>query len=470
MSRLRLSCALCTLVLAGCALGPDYVRPQIAAPAQYKETDGWSLAAPADHIPRTAWWTVFDDPDLDRLEAQLDRNNPTIIEAEAQYRQAIALLQEAQAGFFPTIGANVGAGKSRSIGSSNNGNGSNGVVAQSYTASLSASWEVDLWGGVRRAIEAGKASEAASAANLANIKLSEQAALAIAYLELYVSDNLKRVADETVAAYQQQLQIEKNNFAVGVAGEADVLQVQNALETAQVQAGAQSLQRDELEHSIAVLVGESPSSFSIGVRSRAPHLPVIPAGVPSQLLQRRPDIAQAERQVAEANAEIGVAKAAFFPTLTLSASDGFSASSLANWFSMPSRVWSVGPALAGTLFDGGLRRAQSDAAIAAYDQNVANYRQTVLTAFQSVEDNLAAQRILREEARHQHQAVDAAHQSARITLNQYHAGTVGMLNVLEANVTLLSNQSSEFGVLNNQLTTAVGLIKALGGGYQQPGS
>ncbi|BEV72737.1 MULTISPECIES: efflux transporter outer membrane subunit [unclassified Paludibacterium] len=458
----RWLCGLSALALAGCAVGPDYVRPQVVMTSQYKESQGWQPAAPADHLARGAWWEVFNDPDLNRLETELNAANLSIAQAEAQYRQSTALLREAQAGFFPTIGASAAESTGRSVGSGNAAS----TISTSYNAALSASWEVDLWGQVRRNAEAGQAKAESSLASLENVRLSAQAQLAIAYFQLYVADAQKRSLDDSVAAYQQQLTITRNRYAAGVAGQADVAQAQSQLQTLQVQAIDKGLQRDKLQHAIAVLIGRSPSDFDLSQRQTRPHVPTIPPGVPSDLLQRRPDIAAAERLVAQANAQIGVAKAAWFPSLTLGASGGYRSSNLADWFTLPSRVWSVGPTLAATLFDGGLRSAQSDAAQANYDQTVAAYRQTVLSAFQDVEDNLAALRILSQEAELQHQAVLAARQSAQITFNQYQAGIASMLNVAQANATQQASERSEFDILNSQLTAAVGLIKALGGGYQ----
>jgi NodT family efflux transporter outer membrane factor (OMF) lipoprotein len=456
--------AACLLSLAGCAVGPDYTRPAVSAAAEFKEAQGWSKATPADQIARGEWWVVFGDPELNRLEALLNQSNQTIAQAEAQYRNASALVQEAQAAFVPSIGLTTGKTHARTI-SSTTGVSS---ISNTYSASLSSSWEVDLWGKLRRTLEAGKAGAEASAANLENIRLSQQSLLAIAYFQLYVSDQLKRSLDASLAEYQREYTIAKNNFSVGVSGEADVLQAQNALETLRTQVTDQGLQRSLLEHSIAVLTGQPPAAFSLSARSVAPRVPLLPPGLPSQLLQRRPDIADAERLVAQANAQIGVARAAYYPDLTLSASGGYSASSLSKWISLPSRVWSVGPSLAASIFDGGLHSAQNRAAEANYDAVVAQYRQTVLTAFQNVEDNLASQRLLQQEAESSHLAVEAARRSAAITFNQYQAGTVSMLNVAQANVTYQTSLRTELNILNSRLTAAVGLIKALGGGYVQP--
>jgi NodT family efflux transporter outer membrane factor (OMF) lipoprotein len=462
MKNARLWLGIGVLSLAGCAVGPDYVRPPLAATAaQFKEAQGWKIAAPADRITRGAWWQVFADPDLDRLEQQLNLSNQNIALAAAQYSQSQALLQEAQAGLMPTLGLSAAMTRGHAASSS-------GVVSNAYSTALSASWEPDLWGKVRRTVEAGKAGEQAGAASLENARLSYQAQLAVAYLQLYVTDRQAQSLNDSVLAYQQELKVTQNQYAVGVAGQADVLQAQNQLETLQVQAEDMTRARALLEHAIAVLVGQSPSSFTLGARTLAPHLPQIPPLMPSALLERRPDIAASERQVAQANAEIGVARAAYFPDLTLSASGGYVGSNLANWISLPNRVWSLGPALAETLFDGGLRAGQNAAAQASYDQSVASYRQTVLSAFQDVEDNLAAQRVLSQEAVLQHQAVDSARKSAQIVRNQYQAGTASFLNLAQANATQQASERAEFAIINSQLTSAVGLIKALGGGYPTP--
>ena len=461
MNKTAIVCAISMLGLSACAVGPDYERPNVELAGQYLESQGWQLATPADHIPRGAWWKIFQDAGLDQLEDRLNQSNQTIAQAAAQYQQSLALLQEAQAGFYPAIGANAGMQRTGA------GSGGGDSVSTTYKAALSASWEIDLWGGLRRAAEAGQAQAQASQALLENARLSAQAQLALAYLQLYVADAQKRSLDDSVQACQQQLTITKNRYTAGVAGQADVAQAENQLQTLQVQAVDKGLQRDLLQHAIAVLIGQSPSTFQLSERTTVPHIPQVPVGLPSTLLQRRPDIAAAERQVAEANAQIGVAKAAYFPSLTLNASDGYNSNHFANWISLPNRVWSLGPALAATLFDGGKMQAATAAAQASYAQSVANYRQTVLTAFQDVEDNLASMRILQQEAHLQEKAVAAARTSARIVLNQYRAGTADMLVVAQANATLQSNQRAQFDILNSQLTAAVGLIKALGGGVDQ---
>lgn len=450
-------------LLAACAIGPDYHRPDAPLPQAYKEDQGWQHAQPQDAAPRGAWWTVFGDATLDALEQQAATASLTLAQAEAQYRQAQAQLQIARAGLVPTLGADSSA--SRSHGAANAQTGAAGRTVNQFSAGLNASWELDLWGRVRRTVEAQRANAEASAADLESARLSLQAQLAQTYFQLRVTDEQRRLYDDTVAANQRALQLTQNQYAVGVAAKADVVQAQTQLATAQAQALDVQSQRAQLEHALAVLVGKTPAEFSLAPQPLPDNAvpPAAPADMPSTLLQRRPDIAAAERRVAAANAQIGVAETAYFPTLTLSASGGFQNSSTADWFTLPNRVWSLGPQLALTLFDGGARRAQTAQAQAAYDGTVAAYRQTVLTAFQEVEDNLAQLRVLEQESQVQTQAVALAQESLRLATNQYKAGTVSYLNVVSAQNAALAAQRSALSVLNTRLAASVGLIKALGG-------
>lgn len=454
------------LWLAGCAVGPDYVRPEMDTPAAFKETGDWKLAEPNDAAAKGEWWTIYQDTVLNDLMAQVEVNNQNIKVAEANYRQALAVASQARSAFFPTIGANSSLTRSSSRVSNTAVSGSGaGGISNSYSLSGTASWEPDIWGSVRRSVESGDASAAASAADLANARLSAQALLAQNYFDLRVTDAQKALLDRTVAAYEQTLKLTQNQYAVGVAQRSDVIQAQTQLQSAQASAIDIEVTRAQLEHAIALLVGKAPAAFSLTVAPLRAALPSVPGALPSQLLERRPDIAAAERAVASANAKIGVAKAAFFPALSLSASGGFQSSSFANWLTLPSRFWSVGPALAATLFDGGLRRAQTDAAIAAYDAQVATYRQTVLTAFQSVEDNLAALNYLGREATVQTQAVQSSREAAQLILNQYKAGTVSFQNVLTAQATAYSTERTSLTILGRQFTANVLLVTALGGGW-----
>jgi NodT family efflux transporter outer membrane factor (OMF) lipoprotein len=463
-----LASALMALTLAGCAVGPDYVQPKMAIPTAYKETGQWKVAQPMDESPRGDWWAVCQDPRLNQLMDTLNHQSPTIAQAEAQYRQAQALLRQAQAGLFPTLGINASATRS------SNGSNSTGIVnaagtstrsgiSNSYNLGLNASWEPDLWGGVRRSIEAGRAQEAASAAQLAAIRLSSQAQLATAYLQLVVADRQLKQLEDSEKALQETLTLTRNQVAAGTVSEANQALAESQLKSAQAQTVDKRLTRAQLEHAIAAALGETPSDFSLADSDFEPHLPQIPAGLPSTLLERRPDIAAAERNVAAANAQIGVAQAAFFPTLTLSASGGYRSDTFSDWISLPNRIWSLGPQLALTLFDAGLRKAQSDAAIATYDASVATYRQTVLAAFQAVEDNLAGQAMLDQQAELQTAALAAARRSETITLNQYRAGIVGYIDVLAAQNTRLSAESNLWTVKNRQYVNSVALIAAIGG-------
>ena len=450
--------------LSACALGPDYRKPDAPAAAAYKEGGDWLGATPQDTAPRGAWWQAFNDATLNALEQQVETSNLGIAQAEAQYRQARAALAVSRAGFLPTLSATASAARSHT------GSGAQSVSAgrtvNQYQLAGDVSWELDLWGRVRRSVEANAASLKASAADLAAIKLSTQATLAQSYFQLRVFDEQQRLLDDTFAGYERSLKLTQNQYAVGVVAKADVVQAQTQLKSAQAQAVDTGIQRAQLEHAIAVLLGKPPSEFSI---APAPLLAVVPPpsppGVPSTLLQRRPDIAAAERRMAAANAQIGVAEAAFFPSLTISASGGFQSSSFADWISLPNRFWSVGPAAALTLFDGGARSAQTDQAVAAYDENVALYRQTVLNAFQDVEDNLVQLRLLAQEAQLQDEAVAAAQESVRLATNQYKAGTVSYLNVVTAQNAAYANQRTALTVLNARLAASVLLIKALGGGW-----
>jgi len=469
--RSRAAWAVCaTSALFGCSVGPNYVRPTAESPPSYKEAVAWKQAEPRDQEPRGKWWEVFKDPKLDALAAQVEVSNQTIKGAEARVRQARALTQQARAALFPLVSANAGVTRSGSGGGSTSSNnvGSNvqvGGVRNNYNVALDVNWEVDLWGRVRRTVEAGEASAQASVADLESAKLSAQAQLAEDYFLLRVQDAQIRLLNDTVDAYQRSQQLTRNQYAVGVAARADVAQAETQLKSTQAQAIDAGVQRAQLEHAIAVLLGKAPADFSVAAEVVPTEFPAIPPGLPSELLERRPDIAAAERRTAAANAQIGVAEAAFFPSLTLSASGGFQSSVLSQLFSLPSRYWSLGAALAQTIFDAGLRRAQTAQAIATYDENVANYRQTVLIGFQEVEDNLAALRILEQEGAVQDEAVKAARESLTITLNQYRAGTANYLAVVVAQAIALSNERTALGILGRRLAASVALIKALGGGW-----
>ena len=451
-------------LLGGCTVGPNYVRPAAPATAAFKEAGDWKPAQPNDAVSRGKWWEIFGDARLNALAAEVDVSNETVRIAQARLRQAEAVVEQSRAGLWPTLAVSATATRSRSPNVAG-ASGNSPVPVNVYNLPLTASWAPDLWGSVRRAIEGNVANAQASAATLANVRLLAQSQLAIAYFQLRVLDTRRHLLDTSVAAYQRSLDLTRNRYNAGVAARVDVVQAETQLKSTRAQSIDVGVQRAQLEHAIAILVGKPPAELSIAAEPLQIAIPQIPAGMPSQLLERRPDIAAAERQMAAANAQIGVAKAAFFPALTLSASTGFRSNSFADWLTIPSRFWSVGPALAETLFDGGLRRAVSKQAQAAYDVNVSIYRQTVLGAFKEVEDNLAALRILEEEARAQDDAVLASRQSTELTINQYKAGTVSYLNVVTVQATLLGNEASAVNVLGQRLVAAVTLVQALGGGW-----
>ncbi|KVL52936.1 RND transporter [Burkholderia territorii] len=458
------------VLLAGCAVGPDYHRPDTSIPAAFKEAPaGWKVAQPADRADRGPWWTVYNDPQLDALIGKLNASNQTIAQSAAAYRQARALVAEARAAYFPTVGLTASGSRSRtgrtSTSSSASSFGSSSSIGNSYSVGLDASWEPDLWGKVSRSVSAQRAGEAAAAADLANARLSQQALLAQTYFQLRTSDALQKLLDDTVKSYGESLRLTQNQYAQGVAARADVIQAQTQLQSAQAASIDNGVARAQYEHAIATLIGEPASTFSLPPNPLAAEPPITPVDVPSALLERRPDIAAAERRAAAANEQIGVAIAAFFPTLTLSASGGFQSSVWSQLFTLPARFWTVGPQLAATLFDAGLRAAQTDAARATYDQDVAAYRLAVLNAFQDVEDNLASQRILAQEVDVQRQAVDSAEHALAIVTNQYKAGTVAYLNVLTAQTTAFTARQKLATIAGQRMVSSVGLVKALGGGW-----
>ena len=453
------------LLLSACTVGPDYVRPDAQKPAAYKEAEGWKVAAPQDAIARGKWWEMYGDFELNALMAQVQIANLNVAQAEAAYRQARAVAQAARAAYFPTL--SIGASVTRSAQSKNLGRALPSQIGTvtDYLLPLDLTWELDLWGRVRRNVESQRAAAQASAADYENIQLSAQAELAQDYFLLRALDTQKQLLEASVAAFNKSLQLTKNRYAGGVASRADVAQAETQLHTTQAQAIDVTVQRAQLEHAIAILIGKAPAEFSLPPATLAALPPPVPPGVPSALLERRPDIAAAERRIAAANAQIGVAIAAYYPTVTLGASFGFESADAAKWLEWPSHFWSIGPSISQTVFDAGLRRAQTAQARAAYDQNVAFYRQTVLTGFREVEDNIAALRILENEAQVQADAVKAAEESVSLTTNQYKAGVVSYLNVVVAQTAALNNEVTAVSIQNRRLAASVLLIKALGGGW-----
>lgn len=462
-----IAAAVLALSLSACTLGPDYQRPELPVAAEFKQAEGWKAAAPADVLARGEWWRLYGDAELDALVGRLNVDNQNLAAAEAQFRQARALVRGARSQLFPILSGSAGVTRSaQGSGSSDTSGGSFGSgVSESYEAGLSASWEADIWGRLRRNLEANRANMQASAADLAAVRLSLQAELVQTYLQLRVIDEHQRLLDQTVAAYARSLRLTENQYRAGIVPKSDVSQAQTQLKSTQAQAIDLRWQRAQMEHAIAVLIGVAPSELDIAVREDIPALPGVPLVVPSQLLERRPDIAAAERQVMAANANIGVAEAAWYPDLTLSASGGYRNSSFSDLFSVPNRFWSLGPQLALTLLDFGSRRAELERAEASYDQTVATYRQTVLDSFREVEDYLVQLRVLEEEAVVQREALEAAQESLRLIENQYRAGTVDFLSVATVQTTALNNERTNLTLLGDRLTASVLLIAALGGGW-----
>lgn len=444
------------LLVSACTIGPDYHRPDIDSPAAYKELDNWKPAHPAD-MSHGDWWLVYNDPVLTALEKQVSVSNQTLKASEAAYRQAVAVVQQARASFFPTVSLNGSGQRSQGI--------ANAPASTSVNISGEASWAPDIWGRIGQTVTNAEATAQASDADLAAATLSAQGTLAVDYFELRAEDQLKRLLDDTVTADERSLKITRNQYKVGVAAKSDVAQAETQVDTVRSQAINVGVQRSQLEHAIAVLVGRAPAGFSLKPADDIPNPPVVPTGVPSTLLERRPDIAAAERQVAAANANIGVAMTAYYPDLTLSGSAGLMAPVLGQLFQASSEVWTLGPQLALTLFDGGLRAAQVSGARAAYDQQAALYRQTVLTAFQQVEDYLAALRIQSQQEKVQVQAVREAQEATKLITNQYLAGTVAYTSVVTAQVTELGDRQAELTLRENNLVASIQLIQALGGGW-----
>jgi NodT family efflux transporter outer membrane factor (OMF) lipoprotein len=450
-------------LLSACAVGPDYVRPTLPVPAAYKESGDWKSADPRPAADGLAWWQAYGDAVLDGLEADAQGANQNIRQAEATYRQAKAIVDQDRAGLFPTLGATAGADRARS--------NTNGVVrtGNGLSLGLAGSWEPDLWGSVRRTIESGVASAQASADDLAAARLSIQTTLAQDYVQLRITDQQIDLYNTTIDAYTKALNLTRAQHGAGVALQSDVSLAEAQLAQAQAAAVDLAATRAQLEHAIAVLTGRAPAQFTLAAlpanQPQALQMPATPAGLPSQLLEHRPDIAGAERRAAAANASIGVAKAAYFPQLTLSASGSFGGTALTNLFDTPGRVWSLGAALAQTIFDGGLRTARVRQAEAGYDITVAQYKETVLGAFQQVEDQLALLRLLAQETTFQDQAVRSSLQAEQSAIAQYRAGTASYLNVVTTQTTLLNNQRSLVQLRGRLMAASITLVSATGGGW-----
>jgi NodT family efflux transporter outer membrane factor (OMF) lipoprotein len=458
--------------LASCApVGPNYKRPSAPTPVSFKEPlpAGWKQAEPGGAFVKGKWWEIYNDPALNALEEQVSITNQNVLQAEAQYREARALAREARSALFPTVSAGIGITATGAGGAASNAAGANGSsnagTRTSYSLPFNVAWEPDLWGSIRRSITGNIALAQASEADLENARLLYQAELAQDYFQLHGIDGEADLLQRTSDSYNEFLTMTKNRYAAGVASDLDVAQAESQLYSAQSALIDLGEQRAQLEHAIAILTGKPPSEVSIPPAPLSMPPPPIPIGLPSDLLERRPDIASAERRVAAANEQIGIAMAAFYPVLTLSGSAGLNASSLAKWFTWPSRFWSVGPGLSETLFDAGRRRAIVAQQQAAYDATVAGYRQNVLTALQQVEDNLAALRVLSEENDKLQQTVQSADRALNISSAQYRAGTTSYLTVITSQATLLGSQRSAIQLLSRRLTASVLLIEALGGGW-----
>jgi NodT family efflux transporter outer membrane factor (OMF) lipoprotein len=473
------------LCMPGCTVGPKYQRPAVETPPAFKESEGWKVAQPSDAALHGKWWELFDDPQLNALEEQVSVSNQNIAAAFASFMEARAVVKEAQSQYFPTLTVSPSVSRSRSSTNLKSGSsaaaatgagtgtgavtpataGATGGTFNDFQLPFDASWTPDLWGRVRNTVRGNVAAAQASAADLENTRLTAQAELAVDYYELRTQDSLIQLLDATVVAYQESLDLTRAQYETGIGTDEAVAQAEVQLKTTQAQDTNLGIARAQYEHAIALLVGQPASSFSIPAEPVKATPPSIPLGVPSQLLERRPDVAADERLMAQANAQIGVAKAAYFPTLTLSAVGGFESSTSSNWLSWPSRFWSVGPTLAETLFDAGLRRATVQQYQAAYDATVANYRQTVLTAFQQVEDNLAALRILSIQIAQQDDAVLSSKRYLTIATDRYKLGLDPYLDVITAQTALLSSQQTATTLRMQQLTDSVQLIEALGGGW-----
>jgi len=470
-----------TVALGGCMVGPKYHTPTQQTPAAYKEVtpdnmkevDNWKVAQPSDTEMRGKWWELFNDPELNKLEEQVDASNQTIAASYANFMAARALVREARAQLFPTLTTSPSITKQHSSANSGGGSGSGGSGTSSsssftnYSLPFDASWVPDLWGRVRNNIRSNVYNAQASAADLENVRLTVHSEVASDYFQLRGQDALKELLDSTVTAYQESLRLTRVLYETGIDSDEAVAQAQTQLETTEAQDTNIGIARSQFEHAIATLVGQPASTFSIPVEPLKTPPPPIPLGLPSQLLERRPDIASSERLVAQANAQIGIAKAAYYPTVTLSAAAGLQSSSFADWFTWPSRFWSIGAAAAETIFDAGLRRATVQQFEATYDQTVATYRQTVLTAFQQVEDSLSSLRILSQEIHQQDSAVNSAQRNLNIATDRYKLGIDPYLNVITAQTTLLTNKQTAVNLHIQQMSSSVQLVEALGGGWDR---
>jgi NodT family efflux transporter outer membrane factor (OMF) lipoprotein len=465
MIRGFLTAAAAALLCSSCMIGPKYQKPAAVTPPALKElagNDQWKMATPSDELLKGNWWEIFNEPQLNRLEELVRVNNQNVKQAEATYRQARAFVMLDRANYYPVIGSSPSI--TQSDAGSNSGRGAGGT-SQSFSLGATASWEPDFWGRVRLSVENATDLAQADAAVIQNVLLAQQALLATDYFALAATDMQERVLTESIDAYQKNLQLTQDRFRFGVASRSDITLAQTQLAGAQAQAADIQVTRAQLEHAIAILSGQAPASLTVAGSQIAAPPPPIPVAIPSLLLERRPDVAASERQMAAANANVGIAQTAFYPTLTLSASAGFLSTNLASLFTYASRTWSAGPSVSQTLFDFGRRGAQLQATEAAYDVTVANYRQTVLTAFQEVEDDLSTLHHLSEEAVIQDRAVKAAQEALALELERYRAGTDSYINVITTQNIALGDQLTAVVILQRRMAAAVDLVKAVGGGW-----
>jgi NodT family efflux transporter outer membrane factor (OMF) lipoprotein len=465
----RLAAPTFALLLAGCTVGPDYRRPDAPVPDTWKEAAGqWKVAEPKDQLSRGTWWEVFGDPGLSALEAELEVSNQTIAQAEAQYRGAAAIARGARAAFYPMVTTSPAAIRGQGAQGKVSTPGTASPTSTSYELPFDAAWQLDIFGGVRRSAEAGRAGEQAAGANLEAVRLLMQTQLASLWFTLQGLDAGRELLASNVEGYQKALDLTTNRYRQGVVSGVDVAQAKTQLETTRAQLTDLGIARAQQEHAIAVLIGKAPASFTVPTIPLRAKPPAIPLGLPSGLVEMRPDVAVAERRMAAANAQVGVATAAFFPTLTLSGSVGYQASSLTNFFSLPNRFWSLGPTFLATLFDGGRLKAAKQQSIANYDATVAFYRATVLGALQDVEDNLVAVRLLEVEAAQQAEAVTASEKALSIAKNRYNVGVTTYLEVVTAQIVALSAEKSAVEIATRRMTASVNLVRALGGGWAGP--
>jgi len=480
----RLFAAALLLMLSGCVVGPKYHPPSPPAPpavykespARFKETEGWTVAQPADAKLRGKWWEIFNDPELNALEDQLNIDNQNIKQYFENFMEARAVVREARSQYFPTLSVVPSVTHSRAsanVGSANANSAGTGTTSSPqlqstlYSLPLEASWEPDLWGKVRNTVRQAQYAAQVSAADLENERLTEQASLAEYFFEIRGQDELQKIYDDTVAADQKAYELTRALYEAGIDDQISVVEAETTLRSAQAGATNVGIARAQYEHAIAVLLGKAASNFSIPVKPMTIAPPPIPVGVPSELLERRPDVAAAERTMAEANAAIGIAYAAYYPNLTLSGEGGFESSSFSHWLSWPSRFWSVGASIPETIFDAGLRRATVQQYVATYNADLASYRQTVLAAFQQVEDSLAEVRILSKEIQQEQQAVNSAQTYLKLEQARYETGVDPYVDVLIAQTTVLADQQILNTLQVQQITSAVALVEALGGGWDR---